>query len=141
MTTGRGAIGKRSETSNSCNRDRLVISGAGALGKHPLNNSHQSLASFLRQHAEHATVLHGDRVRGAAGGRVPLSEARDAEERQHVRLGAGVNFRGASNKPSQGKRWCPLRPVISASHRTAHQTPLKNLAFFFFFFFFLNVLF
>lgn len=69
-----------------------------------LLNSHRSSASFLRQHAEHATVLHGDRTRGAAGRCFPVSEAGDAEKRQHVWLGAGVNFRGAPHKPSQGKR-------------------------------------
>lgn len=69
-----------------------------------LNNSHRSSASVLRQHAEHATVLHGDRTWGAAGRCLPVSEAGDAAERQHVWLGAGVNFRGASHKPSQGKR-------------------------------------
>lgn len=70
-----------------------------------LNNSHQYLqpVSVLCQHAEHATVLHGDRTGGAAGRRVPVSEAGDAEERQHVWVRAGVNFRGASHKPSQGK--------------------------------------
>lgn len=56
------------------------------------------------QHAEHATVLHGDRAGGAAGRRLPLPEAGDAEERQHVRLRAGVHFRRASHKPSQGKK-------------------------------------
>lgn len=65
---------------------------------------------MVRQHAEHATVVHGDRPGGAAGRRVPLPEAGDAEERQHVRLGAGLNFRGAHHQPSQGKRWPPPAP-------------------------------
>lgn len=69
-----------------------------------LNNSHRLSASVLRQHAEHATVLHGDRTWGAAGRRFPVSEAGDAEKRQHVWVGAGVNFRRASDKPSQGKK-------------------------------------
>ena len=58
------------------------------------------------RHAEHETVLHGHGARGAAaaGRRLPLPQAGDAEERQHVRLGAGVNFRGAYHKPSQGRK-------------------------------------
>lgn len=66
----------------------------------------------VHQHAEYATVVHGDCPRGAAGRRVSLPEAGDAEERQHVRLRAGLNFRRAYHKPSQGKRWRPLRTVI-----------------------------
>lgn len=67
---------------------------------------------MVRQHAEPAAVVHGDRPRGAAGRRLPVLEAGDAEERQHVRLGAGLNFRGAYHQPSQGERWRPSPPLL-----------------------------
>lgn len=102
------AYQKRSEKSHSlpCNRKRLNIQEEPRGKNRPVVwiTRTGSSASSLRQHAEHATVLHGDSTWGAAGSRVPVSEAGDAEERQHVRLGAGVNFRRAPHKPSQGKR-------------------------------------
>lgn len=109
---------------------KLIIQSAGALGdlRRCLSNSYRWSVSFLRQHAEHATVLHGDSSRGAARRCFPVPKAGDAKKRQHVRVGAGVNVRGTYHQPSQGKRQreCLLWALSSAGS-ASHQTPFKNL--------------
>lgn len=63
-------------------------------------------------------MLHDDRTGGAAGHCVPVPDAGDAEERQHVRLGAGLSFCGASHKPSEGKMvWYLLRTLETSFQR------------------------
>lgn len=109
---------------------KLIIQSVGALGdlRRCLSNSYRWSVSFLRQHAEHATVLHGDSSRGAARRCFPVPKAGDAKKRQHVRVGAGVNVRGAYHQPSQGKRQreCLLWALSSAGS-ASHQAPFKNL--------------